>query len=406
MDPVLELQQLKSERETLLAKADDNTLTEQDGQRADQVAKRMLELTNKIEKRDQATQRLKAAIASGGTAPASRTSIEAGDAGPGAAGNGPLGGWSGSFRKALTAADPVVGGTSKALVPSGNLGVVHADKIVVEDKPARFLSSAVTWKQVHTPLGAYLRQTTRTNAATTVPLGQRKPTSSYALEPGTWHTATIAHLTEPFPKQFLEDYGALVPFLEGELGYGLMSALDEFLLNGGTAEDGTEVDGLLADADIATVAFATDALTSIRNGLGELDAAGINTTAVAMAEPDWRALTLLKDNTGRFLLDGGPHDAGRQVLWGRPVVLVDGMPQGTAMAGDLASVEIKHREMWGVAWFDRGTYDIEVDDGSGGTTTEKRELAEHNEVRARAEGRVGLEVARPTALRKISLAAA
>ena len=92
-----------------------------------------------------------------------------------------------------------------------------------------------------------------------MPKGSRKPTSIYTVERVDDHTKTIAHLSQPVPRQDLDDAALLARFLDDELTYGLRLAVDAQILSG----DGTS-DGMTGFLDpgtgIASQAFVTDAL--------------------------------------------------------------------------------------------------------------------------------------------------
>ncbi len=92
-------------------------------------------------------------------------------------------------------------------------------------------------------------------------------------------------------------------------------------------------------------------------------------------------------------------------MWGVPVVVLDSIPAGTAIVGDFSAVTVKDRGNYTITWTDRGTVTELVDDGAGGTTEQDIDLFSHNLIQVRAEGRYGIEISRPTALRKIDLTA-
>jgi HK97 family phage major capsid protein len=155
---------------------------------------------------------------------------------------------------------------------------------------------------VETPTGSYLRQKTRTNNADTVANGALKPESVYELEPVTWKIPTVAHVSEPVQLQWLADYSGLENFLAVEMSYGVETAVSDFILNGGIAEDGSTVTGILNTTGIAQTAFRVNKLLSIRRALRELETAGVAATGVVMNPADWEEVETLLDADGRFLL--------------------------------------------------------------------------------------------------------
>jgi len=407
MDPQKELDALEAERTTLLKTLDRENVAHADVERADFIAKRIPELRETLAKRKAAEDRLRASGAVGKTYDGPRPEDDVDDDTRGFGGRAKtspapvrhaasFARFGAAVAKTFRGADPVVGGISKALVPSGSITVDYEGEIAVEPRPSFFVASAIPHRPVDAPQGAFLRQSERDNKAAPVAVGSQKPVSTYGFGADTWHVATLAHLSEPVARQHVNDFPGLMPELTSELGYGLAVALDEYILRGGTAEDGTEVDGILTADGVDTTTFATDGLTTTRYAIGELEEDGVAPTAFVLHPRDWRDLELAREQSGAgaFLLDGAPHARPTRTLWGLPVVLSTGVGVGTGIVADFTSMAVLVREGIVINWTEQGVY----------TEAEQvRDLHATNRLRFRAEGRYGLQLAMPSAIRKIAL---
>lgn len=305
-----------------------------------------------------------------------------------------------SVMKAFESAAPVIGGpfVSKALVPTGHVTADFTGQIVHDPLAATSLLAAVNSRQVDTPAGTFLRQTQRVNAAATVEAGELKPISQYGLEPVEWHMATVAHLTEPIKLQWLADYPALETFLAEELAFGLDAATSGFVLNGGTAEDGSTVTGILNTTGIQQTTFSTNKLITIRKAIGELDAEGVTATGIVLNPDDWFAIETALTVNSEFLLQG-PQRSAERLLWNTPVTLSPDMPAGESIIGDLSTVSLLYRPSQMIEW---NPYMGDVD-ATG--TPALRDLFRRNEVVFRAEIRVALEILSLKTLRVADLTA-
>lgn len=277
---------------------------------------------------------------------------------------------------------------TKALLPSGGVDVPIDAGIVPQDRATASLLGVITTQ----PLTggnqvSYLRQTAREHAATTVPASGQKPTSTYTLEQAVAHVATVAHLSEPIPRQWLSDLPTLERFIAEEMGHGIEQAFVDFVLNGGTAEDGSEVVGLLDDEAVARVAFTGSAMLSVRRAIGQLDDAGTVPNAVVMSGSAWEAIETATYDDGKFILPGVPGEGARRSLWKVPVITSPAVPAGTAIVGDLrAAVGLLTREAVRTTWTEAGS-----------------ELFGKNQVQFRTEGRAALAVPKPTSVRLVDL---
>jgi HK97 family phage major capsid protein len=257
----------------------------------------------------------------------------------------------------------------------------------------------VNRREVDSAAGTYLRQTQRVNNAAPVVPGELKPISQYGLEPATWQIATIAHLSEPIKLQWLDDYPALEQFLGQELAYGVEEAVADFILNGGTAEDGSTVSGMLNTTGVVQTPFTTNRLLTLRRAIGELDVQGVTATGIILNPSDWESIETLTTANGEFLLPLAPQNSVDRRLWNTPVTLAAGMPAGEAIIGDLSTVSLLYRNSQRIEW---NPYMTEI--GSSGAL-EPRDLFRRNEVVFRAEIRVGLEILSTKTLRIADLSA-
>lgn len=226
-----------------------------------------------------------------------------------------------------------------------------------------------------------------------------KPISQYGLEPATWGIATIAHLTEPIKLQWLEDYPQLEQFLSQELAYGVDEAIADFILNGGTTEDGSTTTGILNTTGIIQTPFTTNKLLRIRKAIGELDVAGVTATGIILSPSDWESIETLTTATGEFLLPLAPQNSVERRLWNTPVTLAVGMPAGEEIIGDLSTVSLLFRNSQRIEW------NPWVSDTGVEGTPAFVDNFRRNQVVFRAEVRVGLEILSTKTLRIADLAA-
>lgn len=409
------LAQLRQEAIALVTKAekDGPNFTAADAARAKSVAMEVNELQAKIDGAAAASKALNRAVAGGGTQSSRENEFDYDQdtAVPGprkaaAASNGRherAAAFAGRMRKALDLAAPTIGGPAvgKQLVPSGAVSVGFDGRAIADPKAEYSLPSAVNARPVDAPKGSYLRQVLRENNAASVPTSQLKPVSRYGLEAVDYSVATIAHLSEPTPVQYFQDYASLDEFLVSEMTYGLESAVSDFILNGGLAEDNSTVYGILTTPGVIQTAYTTSAMRTIRRALGDLEAAGAPATGIVMHPTDWMDIELATDTTGQFLVGPNqPTAAPARTLWNVPVTLTNDIPAGQAVVGDLSVVTLLTRSSALLAW---NPYV-----GLGGTEAAPvtEYLFRRNLIEARLEVRLGLEITSPKSLRVVDLTAA
>lgn len=184
----------------------------------------------------------------------------------------------------------------------------------------------------------YVRENVFTNSAAPVAEGALKPESQLTFTKETANVKTIAHWIQA-SRQIMDDAPMLESYVNGRLLFGLDLAEEGQLLNG----DGTG-DNLIGLNVVAT-AYATSL-----NGTGDTRAdqlahaifqtseSEFEASGLILNPRDWHAISLLKDENGRYIF-GGPAAFAAKVMWGLPVVATKAQAQGTFTVGgfDLAS---------------------------------------------------------------------
>lgn len=293
------------------------------------------------------------------------------------------GAWAKSVAGALRTAGQGMG--VKALL-TGEIATPPAVEVVaLPAKPTRLLE-LVQRRPITENTFSYLRETVATNNATVVADGATKPTSVYTFEEIEDRARVVAHLSEPFPIRYASDHASMVQVLDGQMQAGVYEAIERLIVNGtGTGEEWA---GILTTTGTTAVAFATDAVTTLRKARTTLELLGERITAVAMNPADIEALDLIRENgtTGGFLLDSNAYER----LFGPGVQGVPSLavPAGTAILGDWSVVELKVRE-----------------DVQSLAATQAGDLFDKNQMKLRTEGRYGFKFSRPQALAVVDLTA-
>lgn len=234
---------------------------------------------------------------------------------------------------------------------------------------------------------SYLRQVTRDEDVQVVADGATKPTSSYVWEEIEDRHRVIAHLSEPFPLRYLNDFRSLTSVLDDQMRAGVLRELENQLVNGDG--EGENFPGIFATTGVTDVAFATDSLTTVRKARTALDVLGEIPTGWVVNPTDAETFDLMREDgaTGGFLMDSQAADnifgAGTRRVMSLAV------PQGTALLGDWRTIEVKVRE---------GAHTL--------AATQAGDLFDKNQVKLRAEGRFGVKIRRPQAIAVVHLEAA
>jgi HK97 family phage major capsid protein len=154
--------------------------------------------------------------------------------------------------------------------------------------------------------------------------------------------------------ELLADAGAFASYLDGQLAYNIKAVIENYLVNG-TGASGQPT-GILNTTGIQQIATAgTDPVqipTSIRKALTALDEVGAQVTGIVLNPADAEVLDLMQDGNQRFF-GAGPFGAGPRTLWGRPYVTTQAIPEGTALVGDLSTINVLEREALSVVAFNQ-----------------------------------------------------
>ncbi|MDP8904493.1 MAG: phage major capsid protein [Chloroflexota bacterium] len=210
---------------------------------------------------------------------------------------------------------------------------------------------------------------------------------------------TIAHLTEPIPRQQLDDAELLRQFVESELRYGLMVALDNQILNGnGTGEN---LRGILNTTGIQTVTTGADALVRARAALTLLQVSDLEPTAYVLSPTDWATIEGVA--AAQFAANPGQPtatDAMQRRLYGVPVPVSNAIANGTGLLGAFSSSsELGTTQEVRIDWSEQ-VYDPNAFGAGDGASDFERNL-----IRFRAEGRWGLAITRPDGFVRITFGA-
>lgn len=224
----------------------------------------------------------------------------------------------------------------------------------------------------------YAKQTLRELNAAPVAEGARKPESNIKFEIVNAPVQTIAHFTAA-TRQIMDDSPQLMSIVDGELRYGLELVEEQQFLYG----DGTGVNlfGIVPQATAYSAPFPMTGETAIDRlalALNQCELALLPATGIVLHTTDWRAITLLKDGMGRYIL-GDPQQITTPNLWGIPVVPTLAMQQGKFLVGGFRD---------GAQIFDRMEAEVLV-------STENEDFFVRNLVAVRAERRAAMTVRRP-----------
>ncbi|MDM7856628.1 phage major capsid protein [Cellulomonas alba] len=217
-------------------------------------------------------------------------------------------------------------------------------------------------------------------AAQFVPPKQPKASTEFEYAKTVDHVRTVAVLSDPIPLQDLQDVPDLRDDVGGELARRVIRRIDWAVINGddaATTDD--QFDGVLNVEGVQDVAYATDALTTLRKALTVLQNDAFTPTAYAVNPTDWEAVELLRDTQGRLLYASSFAVGVQPMLFGVPVVIADVVPAGTAILADWRAGVLAERGQMDVSWSDGG------------------DLFETNTVRFRSETRIGFNITQPTA---------
>lgn len=274
----------------------------------------------------------------------------------------------------------------KAIASSGDaITGVPLDGTLYEQGKVSNSALAILPFRTRPPQYSYLRQNKRVNNAAPVAVGQLKPTSEYGTVSVDGRLEVIAHVSEPTPEYWLTDNRALQGFVQTEMQYGLERAVENQVINGdGTAPN---LRGLLNVSGLQVQPFATDATVTVRKGLTALETLGYTGGGIILHPSDWEALELSRRTSGDFDLGSAlPVDRPAQRLWGLRIAVSIAVPVKTGLLFDLAALAVV------------GDGQVRTQWSSGVADDFAR-----NQLRARTEGRFGLDVYQPQGIVKLDL---
>lgn len=280
--------------------------------------------------------------------------------------------WAKTVRHNLTAAAHVSGVKSLLSGQVQTPAVVEVAPLPI--KPRRLLD-LIPRVELATNTYGFLRQTVATNNAAVVADNALKPTSVYTLTEVEGRARVVAHLSEPFPLRYLEDYEQLGAILDSQMVAGVLETLEaEILAGDGTGEHFT---GLLHTSGVTQVPFKNDMLTTVRSALTTMLTKNEAPTAWVLNPLDVETMELLRENgaTGGFLMDSSAYDtvfgAGAEIAR----LVSTAVPQGTALLADWNQTRLRIRQ---------GAHTL--------AATQSGDLFDKNQVKLRAEGRFAFDV--------------
>jgi HK97 family phage major capsid protein/HK97 family phage prohead protease len=184
----------------------------------------------------------------------------------------------------------------------------------------------------------YMEETTFTNAAVETAEGALKPEAALAL---TERSAPIRKIPVhvPVTDEQLEDVPEIQTYLENRLSLMVRQRLDSQLLVG----DGVtpNLQGILTMPGVQTQAKGVDPTPDcIYKALTKCQVNGQATPNYVIMHPnDWSDIRLLRTTDGLYIW-GSPSETGVNRIWGLPVLLAQGMAEGTAIVGDFANYSL------------------------------------------------------------------
>lgn len=176
----------------------------------------------------------------------------------------------------------------------------------------------------------YMDETVTAQGAAETAEGATKPEADISFAEQTSPVANIA-VTLQVTNQLLEDEAFMRAYVNGRLRLFVQNREDSQLING--AGTGATLTGILAasgtNADTysiaAAAADATVVFDTVYRSIRAVQEAFLNPMTVGMAAATWERFVLGKDGNGQYLL-GRPGEVTPARLWGRQVVVNEGMP--------------------------------------------------------------------------------
>jgi HK97 family phage major capsid protein len=265
-------------------------------------------------------------------------------------------------------------GTS--LVPAHRVGQIvtpYQRELRVRDllNKARTTSNTIEWP----------KETAFDNQARPVTEGQGKPYSNLTFELQSTPVRTVAHMFK-CSRQILDDAPALAAYINRRGVYGLQQKEEVQLLTGNGV--GQNINGIIPQATAFgpqfTIASETP-IDRILEAISQAEDSEIPVNGVVLNKRDWRKITGVKDQDGRYISGQSPFGLTDPRLWGVNIVATNAIPAGEFLAGAFQD---------GATIFDRMDVEVMI-------STENDRDFEMNLVSLRIESRLALAVFRPDA---------
>lgn len=253
------------------------------------------------------------------------------------------------------------------------------------NRPRLTLLDLITKGTMSSSSVEYLQIIAVTRNAGIVAEGELKPTSDLTTALADAKAYTYADGFD-ITNQALADDGFTATWMQAELPYSLDTVIEDKILNGSGAAG--QPRGILATSGVLQQSFATDMVTTVRKGITQVTRRGGTVQAVVMSPEDDEAWDLLKDGNDRYY-GQGPFGVGPNTAWGRPRVVSEKVPVGTAILGDFRTVALLDREGLSILAFNQ-----------------HKDYAQRNMTYVRAELRAGQAIFRPARLTVCDLTAA
>ena len=269
-----------------------------------------------------------------------------------------------------------------SLPGSGGAGIWSERLPGVVEEPLRPLSirDLLDVGTTSSNLIEWIKELLFTNNADVVSEGAQKPESNITYEREDVPVRTIAHWIHA-TRQVLADFPQLQTLINGRLTYGLKIVEEnQILLGDGTGEN---ILGLIPQATAYNNGLNRPGDTFIdviRHAILQVRLSFYPATGIVLTPTDWHNIELTKDNENRYLM-ANPAGVLPAMLWGRPVVESDAMPNDQFLVGAFRLA---------ATLFDREQASIAV-------STEDRDNIIKNMVTILVEERLALAVARPAA---------